>query len=121
MKTIRRGINVPRGGKRAGAGRKKGSATKKTRKVADAVAEGGITPLEVMIDAMRRLHKARRYTAAAGVAQHAAPYVHPRLSAVTLRGDQQAPIRLVEELVVVDGDAHPAAEGAARAGDVPPQ
>jgi hypothetical protein len=109
MKTIRRGINVPRGGKRAGAGRKKGSATKKTRKVADAVAEGGITPLEVMIDAMRRLHKARKYTAAAAVAQHAAPYVHPRLSAVTLGGQVGVQLQVVEE--IVDAPGGDAADG----------
>ncbi len=112
---------MPRGGKRAGAGRPRGSATKKTRAVADAAAAAGVTPLEVMLDAMRRLHKARKYTAAASVARDCAPYVHPRLSAVTHRGDAQAPIRLVEEFVVVDGNAHEEADGSPGAGSVLPQ
>lgn len=103
---------MPRGGKRPGAGRKKGSATRKTRAVADAVAAGGeISPLEVMIDAMRRLHRAKKYGKAAAIAAQAAPYCHPRLSAVTLKGDPENPIRLVEELVIADGSADPPAPG----------
>jgi hypothetical protein len=40
------------GGKRPGAGRKKGSLTQKTREVAEKAASAGITPLEVMLEAM---------------------------------------------------------------------
>lgn len=95
---------MPRGGKRPGAGRKKGSATQKTRKVADRAAAEGITPLEVMLDAMRRLHKARKYGPAAAIAHNAAPYIHPRLAAITHKGDSEQPIRLVEEFVIVDAN-----------------
>lgn len=42
-----------RGGRRAGAGRKPGTVTTKTREIAEAAAREGITPLEVMIDNMR--------------------------------------------------------------------
>jgi hypothetical protein len=42
-----------RGGKRPGSGRKKGSATKRTREIADRAAEEGITPLEFMLNVMR--------------------------------------------------------------------
>ena len=42
------------GGARKGAGRKAGSATKRTREIADKAAENGITPLEFMLDVMRQ-------------------------------------------------------------------
>lgn len=41
------------GGRRPGSGRKPGSANIKTREIADKAAKEGITPLEVMIRAMR--------------------------------------------------------------------
>ena len=41
------------GGRRPGSGRKPGSANIKTREIADRAAKEGITPLEVMIRAMR--------------------------------------------------------------------
>jgi hypothetical protein len=77
------------GGKRAGAGRKVGSATKKTRELADAAAAQGITPLEVQLQTMRALWDAatsgptldfEKATAACAIAKDAAPYLHPRLS-----------------------------------------
>lgn len=41
---------MPRGGSRLNAGRKKGSATAKTREVADRESKGGgVTPLEVLL------------------------------------------------------------------------
>ena len=48
---------MSRGGKRVGAGRKQGSLTTKTRKVAEKAAETGQTPLEVMLDNMRHFQK----------------------------------------------------------------
>lgn len=41
------------GGPRKGAGRKAGSITRKTREIAEKAAADGITPLEVMLRAMR--------------------------------------------------------------------
>lgn len=41
------------GGARPGAGRKPGGANQKTREIADRAAREGITPLEVMLRAMR--------------------------------------------------------------------
>ena len=85
--------NAGRGGARKGAGRKAGSATKRTREIADAAMAGGITPLEYMLQVMRlesehedaRIQIAReamRFEAA----KAAAPYVHPRLAAVEHTG-----------------------------------
>lgn len=81
------------GGARKGAGRKKGSATKRTREIADKAAEEGITPLEYMLQIMRGeevsedekvqiAREALRFEAA----KAAAPYMHPRLAAVEHTG-----------------------------------
>lgn len=82
------------GGRRPGAGRKKGSATRKTREIADKAAEQGITPLEVMLAAMREAYEQATkpdvkadvrlayLEKAASVAKDAAPYIHPRLASI---------------------------------------
>jgi hypothetical protein len=79
---------MPRGGKRPGAGRPKGGKNRKTierMKIAEQAAAGGITPLELMLQLMRSLWdegtRASR-TAAAKLATEAAPFVHPRLTAI---------------------------------------
>jgi hypothetical protein len=71
--------SMAKGGKRVGAGRKRGSLTKRTREVARAVAKTGITPLEYMLKVMRnpRADADRRDRMAAA----AAPFMHPRLQA----------------------------------------
>lgn len=82
-----------RGGARKGAGRKPGSATKKTRAIAEAAMADGITPLEYMLAVMRRdsdhedpkvqvAREAMRFEAA----KAAAPYIHPRLASVEHSG-----------------------------------
>lgn len=95
---------MPRGGKRPGAGRKKGSATKRTRAVADRAAADGVTPLEVMLAAMRDHYKAKHLDEAAKIAAAAAPYMHPRLSAVQHGGTVGVTLEIVEE--IVDADPH---------------
>lgn len=92
---------MSRGGSRAGAGRKAGAVTKKTREVAERAHELGITPLEVMLGTMRELWGKAESGAvdvsddgkkimapmdyrllAAEVAQKAAPFVHAKLANV---------------------------------------
>lgn len=95
------------GGRRPGSGRKAGSATKRTREIADKAAEEGITPLEYMLQVMRapsehedpRVQVAReamRFEAA----KAAAPYMHPRLQATEHSGpggkDLGLPVLLIE-------------------------
>jgi hypothetical protein len=82
-----------RGGRRPGSGRPKGAATKKTREIADRAAAEGITPLEYMLQIMRRetAHEdpkveVARETLAFEAAKAAAPYMHPRLAAVEHTG-----------------------------------
>lgn len=102
---------MARGGARLGAGRKRGSATKRTREIADKAAENGITPLEFMLDVMRKpypedadatvkaSYDAMRFEAA----KAAAPYVHPRLAAVEHTGKDGGPVQVERiERVVVD-------------------
>lgn len=98
--------NSKRGGARKGAGRKPGSATKRTREIADRAAAQGITPLEVMLRAMtalvdqadalaesdvaqlngRAADRLGLLVSAAEVAKNAAPYMHPRLAAIEHTG-----------------------------------
>ena len=114
-------IAKPKGGTRAGAGRKEGSLTKRTREIAEVAAAKGITPLEVMMNTMMALYKEaescmphddhghkdkdhdhdtiitenriKLLNMAATIARHAAPYVHPRLSAIEHTGKDGAPLQ----------------------------
>lgn len=99
-----------RGGARKGAGRKKGVATKKTREIADKAASEGITPLEYMLEVMRNEPPAglegpqllsahmMRFEAA----KAAAPYIHPKLSAVEHTGKDGGPMETVTRIELVD-------------------
>lgn len=96
---------MPRGGKREGAGRPEGAATKRTREIADAAASEGQTPLEYMLAVMRDTSQddARRLDAA----KSAAPYVHARLSNIQHSGDAENPVglRIIERVIVDPGKA----------------
>jgi len=109
-----------KGGARPGAGRKEGSLTKRTREIAEVAAAQGITPLEVMMKTMMELYqeaencskhddhayggvdhdhdvitetRIKLLNMAATIARHAAPYVHPRLSAIEHTGKDGAPLQ----------------------------
>ena len=104
---------MARGGARPGAGRPTGSLGKKTiarLQIAETAAAEGITPLEVMLKTMRALWEAEDYEAATKIAVDAAPYLHPRLSAVeqntTLKGDT-----LSQLLRAIDGQTTGIANG----------
>ena len=107
-----------RGGSRPGAGRKPGSATKKVREIANAVAEGAPipgfaeakTPLEVLLAGMRFAQMQSDLPNAIECAKLAAPYVHPRLAQV------QAEVRGDVATYVVGGVAMTTEEWAAKYG-----
>jgi hypothetical protein len=85
-KKAREVSDLTHGGRRAGAGRTLGAATKKTRAIADqAAADGNITPLEVMLHTMRAALLDGDLPFAVSIARDAAPYCHPRLSAITVK------------------------------------
>jgi hypothetical protein len=91
------------GGKRKGAGRKAGSVTKKTRKIAERAIEEGITPLEVMIKAMHDYFATGDWIRAAAIAKDCAPYVHPKLSSIEHAGKDGGPLVIERiERVIVD-------------------
>lgn len=90
------------GGSRKGAGRTPGAATAKTRVIADRAMQEGITPLEVMLKAMRFHVDAFKSSnnpddlgAAAVFAKDAAPYMHPRLASVEM--DAKVTVRTAAE------------------------
>jgi hypothetical protein len=87
---------MAKGGAREGSGRKKGSASAKTRAIADKAAKDGVTPLEVMLEAMKfsmdqvkatesPIEKKLFYEAAHAHAKDAAPYIHPKLTSVEVK------------------------------------
>lgn len=84
---------MARGGTRPGAGRKAGAPNKATAERQAEIEASGLTPLDYLLSVMRDedLDTAGRVDAA----KSAAPYVHPKLSAVTLAGDDGKPLNLV--------------------------
>lgn len=103
-------IQSGRGGARKGAGRKPGAITQRTRDIANGIIEdGGVTPLEYMLQVMReevpeevtadiRFAIVNRKFEAA---KAAAPYIHPRLAAMTVSGDPDAPLQMVGKITLV--------------------
>lgn len=79
-----------RGGARPGAGRPKGVANKLTAQAQAETKASGITPLEYMLSVMRAPETEPRERLVA--AQAAAPYVHAKLSAITVAGDAENPV-----------------------------
>lgn len=77
---------MPRGGKRPGAGRPKGARQKVSRAAREKAAASGVMPLEVILEAMRADYEAGKLDEAAAHAEKAAPYLHPRLTAVEHSG-----------------------------------
>jgi len=71
---------MARGGARDGAGRPAGAATKRTREAAERASEGGLTPLDFMLNILR--DEAEAMENRCWAAEKAAPYVHAKLGAV---------------------------------------
>jgi len=101
-----------RGGRRSGAGRPKGAATKRTREIADRAATEGVLPLEYMLGVMRdgSAEPSRRDD----MAKAAAPYVHARLSATKVEikrpedmtdDELAAALAVAERIAFGDGEA----------------
>lgn len=74
-----------RGGKRAGAGRPKGTPNKRTAQQVEAIAATGMTPLQYLTSVFQDVSadEARRIDAA----KAAAPYCHAKLQPVDGDGD----------------------------------
>jgi hypothetical protein len=91
------------GGKRAGAGRKVGTQTKRTRAIAEAVGATGVTPLEVLVNSMRIAwerseqagHEGEHFAMAVTCAEKAAPYMHAKYAAVQHSGSVDGNLTVV--------------------------
>jgi len=73
-------------------GRKAGTPNKASAAKAAAIAASGLTPLDFMLSVMRDENAAPEVRLEA--ARSAAPYVHPRLSAVAYSGPEGGPIEM---------------------------
>lgn len=89
-------------------GRKPDAATQRSKEIANLIAEGkryildggqplpkDATPLDVMLAAMRSAYDRAGPEAAAVFAKEAAPYLHAKIAQMELRGNKDAPMRLV--------------------------
>jgi hypothetical protein len=74
-----------KGGKRPGAGRKKGVPNKRTSALQKEVEDSGLTPLQYLLARMRDLSADPRDRMTAAIS--AAPYVHAKLSSIDLKAD----------------------------------
>lgn len=79
-----------KGGKRLGAGRKKGVPNKRTQELQAEVEASGVTPLEFLLQIMRDGVNEPKDRMAAAIA--AAPYVHAKLAAVEITGKDGGPV-----------------------------
>ena len=83
------------GGHRPGAGRPKGSPNKATQERQAEIAASGLTPLDFMLQVLRAPESSmedRKWAA-----ERAAPYVHPRLSAIQAKVEEET-VRYVIEV-----------------------
>lgn len=98
-------------GKKTG-GRQKGTPNKRTEvraSLVDRATAEGISPLEVMLGAMREAWTNGDMAGAANFAKDAAPYLHPKLSSIEHKGDPDNPLEQNSrvELVIVDSASDP--------------
>lgn len=93
---------MSRGGKREGAGRKKGAATKVNETARQKAAEGGLMPLDYMLGVMRDEDIPRDVRMDA--AKAAAPYVHAKLASVEHSGADGGPLQVVVKSFTLGGE-----------------
>jgi len=89
---------MARGGKRQGAGRKKGSMSKRSQEITAAISATGDLPLAYMLRVMRdeAVDTQRRDE----MAKAAAPYIHPRLTSID--GDLNVNLRHEQALAELE-------------------
>lgn len=115
---------MARGGARPGAGRPKGEKSVRTKLAEKAVIRAlreGASPLDVLLEAMRDAYAEGGATAAMPFAKEAAPYVHPKLSAVDAKVDGVIGQYAAQPIPVEqrDSDSLASANGAAVNGHPP--
>lgn len=82
-------------------GRQKGSVNKATAAKAAEIAASGVTPLDFMIATMR--DETREFPVRLDAAKSAAPFIHPKLAAMEIKGDPDSPLVHRVERVIKRG------------------
>lgn len=75
---------MARGGARPNSGPKRGTKQTKTRALALEAVATGLSPVAVLLHWMNTAHNSGDMAGAVDAATRAAPFIHPRLSAVAL-------------------------------------
>jgi hypothetical protein len=83
---------MARGGKREGAGKPKGATAKRTQEAVEKALAIGITPLEVMLMAMKDALDKGELKEASNFAKDAAPYCHAKLASTEVKATVDATI-----------------------------
>jgi len=83
---------MPRGGARPGAGRKKGIPSVMNEAARLEAAKRGVTPIEVLLECMRKAYAEGREDDAGKWATAAAPCMHARFAAIAV-AQQDQPVR----------------------------
>jgi len=94
---------MPRGGKRPGAGRPRGSLTKKSQEILVAAAAAGEQPLEYLLRVMRDPTVDARTRLDVAIA--ACPYLHPRLAATQIKAEVEQTSVILFKTSYEDADA----------------
>ena len=91
-----------RGGSRPNAGRPKGSRNKRSIEAEENIRKNGVTPLEYLVSIYQDEKQPERMRLEA--ARSAAPYVHPKLSAVDMEMStaQKDPVEMTEAELIAD-------------------
>src|SRR3954452_6453792 len=84
---------MPKGGRREGAGRPRGSRARRTRESVAKAEALGPAPLDVLLESMHAARAEGARAEAVDCAKAAAPYVHPKLAPTS-------PLTLVESFFV---------------------
>ena len=98
------GITMARGGVRVGAGRRTGTSDRQMRKinvdqVLNAIGSGpDKTPLAYLLGIMSSPTDDIKLSERIQCAIAAAPYVHPRLASVEVKGDAAAPLQVQSDI-----------------------
>lgn len=93
---------MSRGGKRQGAGRPKGSATRVNEAARKKAADGGLMPLDYMLGLLR--NEAMPMGVRFDAAKAAAPYVHAKLASVEHSGADGGPLQVVVKSFTLGGE-----------------
>ena len=93
--------NMPRGGRREGAGRPTGSVSQRGVRLSKQVLSNlelsnQINPLQFLLAVMQDDRQKPNVRMQAAIA--AAPYVHPKLASVELKGDEAQPLQVRSDI-----------------------